>query len=69
MDYYLKKLKYVMKAYGLEGGILHESLKKAMVFDDVDDFNIESDIGIDPELKEALNELIEEYRKYSFIPF
>jgi len=58
-----------MKVYNLDGGILHESLKQAIINNDIDDCSIESDVGIDDDLRYALNMLMEDIKVDCSIPF
>jgi hypothetical protein len=69
MDFYLRRLENIMKVYNLDGGILHESLKQAIINNDIDDCSIESDVGIDDDLRYALNMLMEDIKVDCFIPF
>lgn len=69
MDFYLRRLENIMKVYNLDGGILHESLKQAIINNDTDDCSIESDVGIDDDLRYALNMLMEDIKVDCSIPF
>jgi hypothetical protein len=69
MDFYLRRLENIMKVYNLDGGILHESLKQAIINNDIDDCSIESDVGIDDDLRYALNMLMEDIKVDCSIPF
>lgn len=69
MDEYLNKLDILMKAHFFDGGILHTSLRNAIIEDDVLSVNFDDVVGINESLKSDLNQLFDDIRLYEPIPF
>lgn len=59
----LRRLDNIMKVYNFDGGILHESIKKSIIDDDLDSCSIVENFGIDTDLKYILNMFIEDVKQ------